>query len=292
MKLEGGGLRLLLARIINRFGLPFGIYPFSRTFEYEVDSQTLGRAHVFDQIYRENYWRSGETKSGVGSEVKLTIRYRLGLSQVIEERGFNKIFDTPCGDLNWMVELIENHCFDYIGGDISETLIMDIREKFPLIDLRIFDICNDEFPHVDVWHCRDCLFHLSFNDIRHALLNFLKSGIPFALLTTHRARILENRDISTGGFRYLDLERPPFNLPRAERYIPDYKRGFEFPRFVGLWPKDAISKAAESWPVTLPPEMPSLRAAGCSRLGGSEQAAIARRLLLHRAAFCLGGRAS
>jgi hypothetical protein len=47
-----------------------------------------------------------------------------------------------------------------------------------------FDITRDPFPASDVWHCRDCLFHLSFLDIAKALTNFQASAIPYALLTS------------------------------------------------------------------------------------------------------------
>ena len=34
-----------------------------------------------------------------------------------------------------------------------------------------------EFPKVDLMFCRDCLFHLSFSDIRKVLINFVNSDI-------------------------------------------------------------------------------------------------------------------
>jgi hypothetical protein len=55
------------------------------------------------------------------------------------------------------------------------------------------------------------------------------------------------RQPSVVGFRFVDLERAPFNLPKPLAYLPDYRRGFEFPRYVGLWSRtmirDALAKA-------------------------------------------------
>lgn len=249
MTSEHTGLKLLLVRIINRLGRPFGINPFPRAFENSIGNNKANRADIFDTIYKENYWGSAQSKSGVGSEKTFAERYRADLLRLIDTRGLKTLFDAPCGDLNWMTELISRQGFHYIGGDISRSLIDDLKKRHSDLELRVFDICQDEFPAIDAWHCRDCLFHLSFEDIRRALRNFTRSNIPFALLTTHRARLIHrNLDISTGGFRFLDLERPPFNLPKPVQYLPDYRKGSDFPRYMGLWRIEAIREASTRWP--------------------------------------------
>ena len=40
----------------------------------------------------------------------------------------------------------------------------------------------------------------------------------------------------------------PFLLPAAKHYIPDYKEGIDFPRYVGLWTKVDIAQASGNWP--------------------------------------------
>jgi hypothetical protein len=68
----------------------------------------------------------------------------------------------------------------------------------------------NEFPKVDLWLCRDCLFHLSNRDILLALRNFLASGTPLVFTTTHlNSAVFENVDIRTGGFRRIDLFSAP-----------------------------------------------------------------------------------
>lgn len=235
---------LLARRVANRLGRPFGINPFPRSFPNPTTTAIADRADVFDSIYRSNFWGSGESRSGVGSERDFSAAYLARLRRLIGERGLEHLFDAPCGDLNWSLALARDPAINYAGGDISASLIADLREQFPQIKLDVFDICTDPFPQADAWHCRDCLFHLPFADIRRAFGNFACSSIPFALLTTHRARWLHrNLDVPLGGFRFLDLERAPIGLGEAEEYLQDYRKGSDFPRYVGLWKREAIAEA-------------------------------------------------
>lgn len=241
---DSAGATLLAKRIVNRLGRPFGINPFPRAFPNPTTAQIVDRADVFDRIYRSNFWGSGESRSGVGSEKDFSLAYLARLRSLLDQRGHRRLFDAPCGDLNWSIDLARDPSIAYAGGDISTSLIGDLRQQHPDIDLTVFDICVDPFPTADVWHCRDCLFHLPFADIRRALENFSRSSIPYALLTTHRARWLHrNLDVPLGGFRFLDLERPPIGLARPEEYLTDYRKGSEFPRYVGLWSRAAITEA-------------------------------------------------
>lgn len=236
---------LLIRRVINRIGRPLGINPFPRAFEYALSPQ---HADAFDHIFHGNLWGSQDSRSGVGSELAATRRYRAALAQLIRERGIQSLFDAPCGDLNWMPELLLTVPIAYHAGDIAQGVVQAVRQRHPQLDVRQFDITRDAFPAVDAWHCRDCLFHLPFADIRAALQNFVASSIPYALLTTHRARWLHrNLDLKGVGFRFLDLERAPFCLPRPLAYVPDYRFGIEFPRYVGLWPREAIAAALLQW---------------------------------------------
>lgn len=241
---NAAGPAMLAKRIVNRLCRPFGINPFPRAFPNATTAQITDRADVFDSIYRSNFWGSDESRSGVGSEVDFSMAYLARLRALIGERGLTRMFDAPCGDLNWSIGLARDPGVAYVGGDISASLIADLRPKYPEVELTAFDICTDPFPEADVWQCRDCLFHLPFADIKRALENFARSSIPYALLTTHRARWLHrNLDVSLGGFRFLDLERPPIGLAAAEAYLPDYRKGSDFPRYVGLWSRAAIAEA-------------------------------------------------
>jgi hypothetical protein len=247
---DPNSLPLLFKRIINRVGRPLGVNPFPRAFPNPLGAAASGAAGVFDQVYETNYWGSAQSRSGVGSEMSFTEEYRRLLAATLRRHGFRRIFDAPCGDLNWMSKVVDESGIAYIGGDISARVVRSVQERFPALDVRVFDITKDTFPDTDLWHCRDCLFHLSFADIRRALENFATSSVEYALFTTHKARILHrNLDVPTGGFRFLDLEYGPIGLPPAECYIPDYRPGHDFPRYVGLWSRAAVTKALDRpWP--------------------------------------------
>lgn len=233
---------LIIRRVMNRIGKPVGVNPFPRVFHYDLAGENTQQ--TFDAIYQKNHWGSDESASGVGSEILATARYRRSLAALIRARNLTSMFDAPCGDLHWMPLLLKETQIAYLGGDVSPLVVAGANARHPELAVRTFDLTRDAFPKADVWHCRDCLFHLPFADIRAALHNFAASRIPYALLTTHRARLLhKNLDVRKVGFRYLDLERPPFNLPRALTYLPDYRFGAEFPRYVGLWSNQMIAQA-------------------------------------------------
>lgn len=233
---------LIVRRVINRLGKPLGINPFPRAFEYNLQDS---RANAFDTIYKENLWGSGESRSGVGSEITRTDHYRHRLASLLKQYNLQSLFDAPCGDLRWMPILLEQVQLSYEGGDISHALIEALKQQHPGYSLRQFDITRDPFPVADVWHCRDCLFHLPFKDIQLALHNFAHSSIPYALLTSHHAWLMHrNLDLNGVGFRYLDLERAPFHFPKPLAYVADFKWGLDFPRYVGLWRREDIAVVA------------------------------------------------
>lgn len=194
----------------------------------------------FDQIAAENRWGSSESISGVGSELAYTQVYRKALASFLGEYRVQSMFDAPCGDLNWIKHVIKEVDIKYIGGDISQVVIEANRRAHPEISSIQFDITKDAFPDVELWHCRDCMFHLSDRDIWAALENFSNSTCEFALLTFHSGW-LRNLNIESGGFRYLDLRKPPFNFPAPERLLTDYRVGVDFPRFVGVWRRKQVA---------------------------------------------------
>ena len=212
---------------------------------YPPISKGDSRQEVFDEIYDSNSWGSSESRSGVGSELVFTKQYREKLVELLSQKKIKSMIDAPCGDLVWMSEVLKEVDLDYIGGDISSHLVAGLNLKYPKLNIRQFDICMDYFPDVDLWHCRDCLFHLPNKDILAALENFARSRIPWALITSHQSLFHRNLDVAIGGFRLLDLERAPFCLPPPKARLADYRRGKDFPRYVGLWSRQAIGAVLE-----------------------------------------------
>lgn len=194
----------------------------------------------FDDIAKQSVWQFGESLSGGGSELDQSAPYRTCLIKFIRERRVKFMFDAPCGDLHWMRHVLDQVDIAYAGGDISPHIVELNRTRFPDLSFDVFDITKDRFPEAEVWHCRDCLFHLSYADIRSALRNFAESDIPYALITSHQG-IVRNLDIESGGWRYLNLTRAPFNFPAPEVVLKDYRPG-DLPQIVGMWSRKTIAR--------------------------------------------------
>jgi len=175
----------------------------------------------FNKIYSTNYWLDGESRSGKGSSLRSTENIRIHLPKIIERFKIKRLLDAPCGDFNWMSQVLKNVDVDYIGSDIVEDLIVSNRKneknniKFVKLDIRI-----DKLPMSDLMICRDCLFHFSYEDIFKFLDNFLISDIKYMLLTSHlnTENKFENRNIVTGDFRKIDLFSKPFNFEKNYIY--------------------------------------------------------------------------
>jgi len=227
------------------------IIKISGSYELPADVRKLSNDSRFDYIFKSKFWArstSGESVSGSGSTIKNTVIYRDQLKQFINMHKGNrlKFFDAPCGDLNWVKELIE--LVDYIGGDISGDLIQNLREKYPQVDLFKFDIIEDIFPKADVWHCRHCLFHLSIADIVLALENFCRSDIDQALITNHFLPDSITFDILTGSFRPLDLTNYPFYLPRPKAWLLDSTPlSGKLSMATGIWTKAHIQQGVVNY---------------------------------------------
>jgi hypothetical protein len=95
----------------------------------------------------------------------------------------------------------------------------------------------DKLQKVDLVLCRDCLVHLSFTDIFSALNNIIDSGATYLLTTTFTSRS-ENRNITTGQWRTLNLEIPPFSFPSPLKIINERCTegdGVYADKSLGLW---------------------------------------------------------
>jgi hypothetical protein len=181
---------------------------------------------VFSEIFKDRYWGDEESVSGIGSRMAQTESIRRELPRIIAKYDVKRLFDAPCGDLNWIKSVLVQTEVEYAGGDIVPEVVELARRNSPKSDYQfsVFDITSDPFPAADLWLCRDVLFHLSYANIWKALENFSRSAVRMMLVTTHTDEAVTNRDIWTGDFRLLDLFKPPFSIPLSivlDRF-PDY----------------------------------------------------------------------
>ena len=149
-----------------------------------------------------------------------------------------------------MKHVLENYTIDYIGGDIVKPLVETLNVKYGNAKTHFvyFDITRDAFPEVDLWICRDCLFHLSFNDIHQALKNFVDSNIPYLFASTHiTPKGFTNFDIETGDFRLIDLFSAPYCFPKDVHFrVADWISPHP-EREMCLWSKEQVIFAMKTF---------------------------------------------
>ena len=132
----------------------------------------------------------------------------------------------------------------YTGGDLLPELIEANRARGSA-HFEVLDLTVSPLPPADLLLCRDCLVHFSFADVARALANIARSPITWFLSTTFPAEAT-NRDIMTGDWRPINLERPPFNLPPPALLLSEgcTEAKGRFPdKSLGLW---AVKDLADS----------------------------------------------
>jgi hypothetical protein len=193
---------------------------------------------VFRDIYRRHHWSGSDSASGAGASLDQTRELRRSLPALLSELGVATMLDLPCGDYGWM-RTFELPVDRYIGADLLPEVVEPLAAAFgdDRHEFRVLDLTRDPLPPAAVLFCRDCLVHLSNADIRRALGNAVRSGIPY-LLTTTFPHGEANEDIVTGDWRVIDLERAPFHLPAPMRILNEgctEGDGVFADKSLGLW---------------------------------------------------------
>ena len=209
--------------------------------EYQRHSaklRELGLQERFEYIYRENMWGSPESVSGIGSTLFVTAALRRELSELCEQFQVRTMIDAPCGDFAWM-SVAALPVESYLGIDIVESLIAKNQKLYGRqgITFQVGDLTNTDLPQGDLLLCRDCLVHLSFDNIRRVLSNFIANNSKYLLTTTFPENDL-NVDIENGDWRMLNLQRPPFLFPSPTILINeecDEVDGAYRDKSLGLW---------------------------------------------------------
>ena len=178
----------------------------------------LDLAARFERIEKTNLWGAAGSVSGLGSEDPATAAIREALPALPQRLGARSLLDAPCGDAGWIGRIKLD--LDYTGIDIVPSLIETNRRRVAGGELfgrfLVADVTRDALPRADVILCRDCLVHLSFDNIARAVTNFRASGARFLLVTTF-PEWDANRDCEDGDWRALNFERLPFGWgPPAE----------------------------------------------------------------------------
>ncbi|MGY3650396.1 hypothetical protein ACVWW2_005687 [Bradyrhizobium sp. LM4.3] len=146
----------------------------------------VARFERFERIEQTNLWGATSSVSGLGSEDAATAAIREALPLLLQRLGVRSLLDAPCGDAGWIGRMRLD--LDYTGIDIVPSLIAANNGRAARGELSgrflVADITRDALPCADVVLCRDCLVHLSFDNIVRAVDRFRTSGARFLLVTT------------------------------------------------------------------------------------------------------------
>jgi len=199
---------------------------------------------TFTTIFEANAWGDTESVSGPGSTQARGADFQQDLMSLLDEWNVRSILDAPCGDFNWMRNALDNRDLLYTGADIVEALIARNISLYATANRRFLctDMTRGDLPTADLIICRDGLVHLSFTDARAAIRNFRRTGSQYLLATTFVSRA-RNRDVPTGEWRVLNLERPPFRFPAPLAIIDErctQSGGIYRDKRLGLWKLAAL----------------------------------------------------
>jgi hypothetical protein len=197
---------------------------------------------VFDDIYQKKSW-SGESHSGPGSDLEQTRQVRKALKQIMADYGIKSLLDVPCGDWFWMKEM-DLSGVTYLGGDIVQEIINRNQQySTEQVSFQFLNLLEPGIPPYDLVFCRDCLVHFSYHDIYKALDNIRDSGSRYLLTTTFPGR--KNYNITTGNWRPIDLQAPPFNLGEPIQIINEHcteANGKYADKSLALWELPKLSR--------------------------------------------------
>lgn len=207
--------------------------------------ENTGLNEKFSRIYYRNTFGGKESRSGEGSNLIQTAAIRREIPLLIKEFGIRTFLDAPCGDWFWMKK-VQLGVDQYTGIDIVEILIKKNQREFGSASTTFLcrNLVEDPLPQVDMIFCRDCLVHLTFEDIRKVIANFKRSKSRYLLTTTFTNRVNNADLVDRVIWRPLNLELSPFTFPKPLRLINERCSELEgqyTDKHLGLWLLDDIA---------------------------------------------------
>ena len=190
---------------------------------------------VFSGIYDNFGFGSLESRSGPGSTLEETKFLREKLKDLVSKYNIKSVVDIPCGDFNWMKEIVFSF-ESYTGGDIVEQCIKTNSEEYGSKRIKFinFDLLNDSIPDSDLLIVRDIVGHFPLEDGKKIIDNILKSNCKYLLSTTWAKKTeqgwsncgptdvhRENEGVDYGRFYPVNLMSQPFNFPVAEVFLEE-----------------------------------------------------------------------
>ncbi len=184
----------------------------------KINHHLLNQA-LFSYIYDENGWGCDESRSGQGSTLRRTRKIRQELPKLLTKLDAKILIDAACGDFNWMKEVDLSMLDLYIGLDVVPQAIEDNIKKYGSRKRLFFtvDLTAFPLPKVDVILCRDCIQHLTDENIFSLIRNIKKSNSTYVLFS-NQPDVTRNKNF-TGKLvfqplriSFRNLMKPPFNF--------------------------------------------------------------------------------
>ena len=159
-------IKLFLKKLLERLPLGFFFLKIYKEFNLKR-AKKFYHKNLFTNYYKTNFWGCAESFSGSGSTLHDTEIFRTDLGEFLVRRNVQRWLDAPCGDYNWAKYVKRPKGLKYIGGDIVDKIISINNKKYSDKYTRFIslDITRDKLPKADIWLCRDCLLHFSYDYI-------------------------------------------------------------------------------------------------------------------------------
>lgn len=200
-----------------------------------------------DEVFHGCY-APGGMGSGPGAHPDFTRDFRDMLQRFLVDNKIRSVLDYGCGDWQW-AKLVNWGDQNYLGVDIVPHLIDRIRQAHGNERIRFEAIHPESWtpPAVDLVICKDVLQHLS-NAEAVALARKLLAASKHALFINDRPRFGEaiNGDTPRGGYRPIDMSKPPFALPG--RVVYEFKTDGSWDKIAFWAPGTTSSLALHSIP--------------------------------------------
>jgi len=189
---------------------------------------------VFERIYRNDEWNGG---SGPGSLPTVTRPYVRFLQEFLRRNHVRSVVDLGCGDWQFS-RRIDWAGVSYLGLDVVSYILERNRRRFGSRAVR-FAACPsraDDLPEADLLIVKDVFQHLCNGAVRDYVKVFPKFKYVLVTNCSKKSLHLLNTDIDDGGFRPVDLRRPPFGLTMASVLEFGSDRVFNVRRFAFVTP--------------------------------------------------------
>ena len=227
---------------------------------------------AFKRVYDGRLWGTDGGGSGPGSSLEASQPVSGLISHLVLTLAITSMLDVPCGAMVWMPHVLNviekmrdidgldgrpaasvaGPPFRYVGADIVPDVITANKQRFPTLSFVHADFTKSTFPtavgRFDLVHTRAVFYHLSSKSILAALRNIKATNSTWMLASTHNTKHNSDRKffkmggtqlLDEGGYRKVNLQLPPYNLPPPLFTMVDSGGGGwatgHPPQLMGLW---------------------------------------------------------